>query len=76
MLKVILTAAAVLGLAAGAAGACELNNMKTTQSPVPAVTAQAPIQTPAPVAQVTATPSTQDVAQATIAKPATETKTN
>ena len=75
MLKVILTAAAVLGLAAGAASACQLNNTKTTQSPTPAVTAQAPIHTPAPVAQA-ATPSTQDVAQATIAKPTTETKTN
>lgn len=76
MLKVIFTTVAVLGLATGAAGACGLNNTKTTQSPTPAVTAQAPIQTPAPVAQTQPTAVSQDVAQATVVKAAAETKTN
>jgi hypothetical protein len=68
MLKVIIAAT---GLVIGAAGvnACEYNKTNTSaQSQVPAVTAQTPVQTPVP--------TTQDVAQADVAKPATDTKTN
>jgi hypothetical protein len=70
MLKVIIAAT---GLVLGAAGAnaCEYSKSNTTaQSPVPAVTAQAPQST------LPAQPAPQDVAQAEIAKPATNTKTN
>jgi hypothetical protein len=74
MLRVITAASAVLVLAATAAGACEYGNTKTTSTPVPAVTAQAPVQTPLPVAQTQPAPTQQDVAQAPT-KPA-DIKTN
>jgi hypothetical protein len=70
MLKVIIaTSALVLGTVAG--NACEYSKSNTTaQTPVPAVTAQAP------QSAVPAQPAPQDVAQAEIAKPASDTKTN
>jgi hypothetical protein len=70
MLKVIIAATGLL-LGTAGAHACEYNKTNTTaQSPVPAVTAQAP-QLVMPTQ-----PAAQDVAQAEVAKPATETKTN
>jgi hypothetical protein len=71
MLKVILTAAAGLALSMTAASACEYAKMQTTaQTPVPAVVAQTPVAAPATTAPA------QELAQATVTKPAAASKTN